>query len=710
MIFAATLFFAIHLVFQNRAVIRELKRATATVSKVDRATFGLHFERVSAELGKSPLLKHAWMEFLETLVRRELWPTGEVSNTAQPGEYFDLARLQEGHVSRRFHSSLPNLLVGFGLGVTFLGLAAGISLASGKLNLGDISALKSLLDGAFLSFGKSAAAIFCSLVFGRVDDWYQSKAEAALGELTKALEERLTLVTPERLALEQNAQTRELIDTLLKQTASLDAFAAQSATLLAQITTELRDQRMHGEDQAKDASRHHARMEAHAAEETRQARARLDVAAKNLDGTREQTRELSEQTTQLKHFNTDFANSVSGALETALERRISERLGPMLQAVIAELGGIRSERSSSNEKALQGLVSQFQSTLTGAAGSEMAGMAQTLSDLRGSLAEASAAMSEAHERASATSARMTTDAATTLTKTQEALGTQTAALSELIRTIATESGSSVTAVIERATAGMAKVLESSGASSATATAQMTELVAGMREAMNSQLATVTEMIHQASSTSQGAVRAHLTAAGDELARGTQQQTAALEASAAALTRATDTWASLIRGSEQLVERAGTTVQSFDSTGTQLTAISANLARTASSMDGAQAHLAVHAEATARSAAAMSAATKAIDESLQHARASWGEYERRFTGVDASLAQTFKSLDEGLASYAARVKEYLSEVDRSLGEAVNQLSSAISPLGEDLEALPDQVKRFADAVDRLGGGLQGGARR
>ena len=271
------------------AMIGELLAARQLIETMpeDKAVFRDRFGETSNALSKAPLLSHSWAEFVESLVPQRLWNYSEVANTLQPGEHFQLDDLLAPRIDRRFYSSLPNILVGTGLLVTFLGLAAGIHLASKGLVSASTAAqdlsdtFGALLGGAFLSFSKSAAGISCSIAFGLYDNFLLARADKALSGFTQGLEKRMTLVTQERLLVEV------------------------------------------------------------------------------LNHAHDQLREATEQTGQLKRFNTDLAVSVGQALDKVLETKVSQRFAPALQQVIDALSAIRSDRGAANENMMRGVVSEF---------------------------------------------------------------------------------------------------------------------------------------------------------------------------------------------------------------------------------------------------------------------------------------------------------------------------------------------------------------
>jgi uncharacterized phage infection (PIP) family protein YhgE len=151
-------------------------------------------------------MRHVWREYREHLAPSGAGSIPVVTTTKLPSEHFTLEALAAGRVPLRFFSSFSNMLVGFGIFGTFLGLAAGIHLVSQELS-GSAEELKGalggLLGGAFLSFLKSAVAILCSIVFTLTERHGIAALESAIDNVCKALDRRLRLQTPEQIAQEQ---------------------------------------------------------------------------------------------------------------------------------------------------------------------------------------------------------------------------------------------------------------------------------------------------------------------------------------------------------------------------------------------------------------------------------------------------------------------------------------------------------------------------
>jgi len=71
---------------------------------------------------------------------------------------------------------------------------------------------------------------------------------------------------------------------------------------------------------------------------------------------------------------------------------------------------------------------------------------------------------------------------------------------------------------------------------------------------------------------------------------------------------------------------------------------------------------------------------------------WQQYEKRFSGVDASLNEVFDRLSEGLASYCQQVNAFADELDKTTAGSVDKLSGAVAELRDALEGLEDWLPR------------------
>ena len=210
-----------------------LRRVTAALEPYDdERAFTGGFESYRSIVDEEPLLRHQWNEFVESLV----FPTqdsGEpLRNTSDPGQFLSNATLIVPQIHTRFFQSVPSQLTALGILGTFVGLAAGIALASGGLTSKDAdevtAALQRLLGGASLAFITSIFGIFWSLVFLMYERAQVSGLDRERQAWVTGLERRLRLVTLEELGLEQLREAKEQSAQLKKFNTDL-VFALESA-------------------------------------------------------------------------------------------------------------------------------------------------------------------------------------------------------------------------------------------------------------------------------------------------------------------------------------------------------------------------------------------------------------------------------------------------------------------------------------------------
>lgn len=90
-------------------------------------------------------------------------------------------------------------------------------------------------------------------------------------------------------------------------------------------------------------------------------------------------REAREQTAQLKSFSHELAIS----LGEVMSHRLTEVLGSTLLKLVESVEALRQEQRSTNQSAIEQMIAQFQTSLSGAAGREFQAMSETLRELTG---------------------------------------------------------------------------------------------------------------------------------------------------------------------------------------------------------------------------------------------------------------------------------------------------------------------------------------
>jgi hypothetical protein len=190
------------------------------------------------ELEKILGFGHAWSEFSECLVvpsaaGRE---TGDpIKNTLDPARYFNRESVVNSRMNLRYYDSLPGILTGLGILGTFMGLAAGISLAKEGLASTDTEQIKAsiqlLLGGASLAFVTSIAGLITSMTFVIIERYLVSQVGRSLTKWTQQLDRSLVRTTAEAVAVLQ-------LNQLEQQTGELKTFNTELAISIASALDE----------------------------------------------------------------------------------------------------------------------------------------------------------------------------------------------------------------------------------------------------------------------------------------------------------------------------------------------------------------------------------------------------------------------------------------------------------------------------------------
>ncbi|MBG57530.1 MAG: hypothetical protein CMK46_04485 [Porticoccus sp.] len=229
--------------FRLKPVISGVRKGIASLEAYNsEEEFASQFDEADEALRQNPILRHGWSEFKETLiVDPDLDPLA-IRNTRGSTDYFSRGQIVGNRLNIRFYSALPNLLTGTGILGTFIGLVAGIWLASKGLASDDTSivkdALNSLLMGASLAFMTSIVGLIASILFSWREKHWMHKLEILVRQWNEALESRLQRVTGESLASMQIVQSRQQTEILTQFTTDLafqiaDAFQEKISGSLA---------------------------------------------------------------------------------------------------------------------------------------------------------------------------------------------------------------------------------------------------------------------------------------------------------------------------------------------------------------------------------------------------------------------------------------------------------------------------------------------
>lgn len=157
-----------------------------------------------------------WNEFRETLIEDKKAVPPVLRNSVRPSSFFNLEDL---HFGPGFSRYLPGLFVTVGLFFTFLGLIAALRQITG-LSEASPEEMRASLDGllaaASAKFIMSLTGLLASIIFTIVLRILTGKVEQRIHVLCADLEDRLTFISLETLAMEQLEIARGQKDSFLE--------------------------------------------------------------------------------------------------------------------------------------------------------------------------------------------------------------------------------------------------------------------------------------------------------------------------------------------------------------------------------------------------------------------------------------------------------------------------------------------------------------
>ena len=216
-----------------KPLIRSLKLALSTIKDTtDSNSFFNDFTQIDDSLCKNQILCHIWNEFKESLILPS--PTTKnslIRKTQDSVFYFNEDSILYNKINMRLYNALPNYLTGTGILGTFIGLVAGIFLASQGLVSDDTQrmteSLQELLSGAALAFWTSIVGIVTSIVFSWREKAHTHKLNRMIHDFNIELDNRIEKIVPEQLAEKQ-------LEQLVHQTEYLEEFTTKVAFNIAE--------------------------------------------------------------------------------------------------------------------------------------------------------------------------------------------------------------------------------------------------------------------------------------------------------------------------------------------------------------------------------------------------------------------------------------------------------------------------------------------
>ncbi len=212
-LFAYLLKFGLLLPFRINSVARAISSAS------DRRGFTDRYDSIQSRIEKNPIVRGAWREFDETLVKPDANATdGVIANTVRPSVFLNAELARDRYFGLKMMPSLPGYFVGVGLLLTFIGLVLALDTAGKAVALGEGDAMqeatRQLLSVASFKFATSIAGLASSIILGIAFRSFSIRVENAFSRICEEAERMLLYRSPQSISVEIAANIREQRDYL----------------------------------------------------------------------------------------------------------------------------------------------------------------------------------------------------------------------------------------------------------------------------------------------------------------------------------------------------------------------------------------------------------------------------------------------------------------------------------------------------------------
>ena len=189
-----------------RNMITAIRGKEAMAQRIDEISANIEREKTNTARQS---VAEAWKEYRATLVIEETEHGYNLRNAVRPGTFFNLEDL---HFNAGFFRILPGLFIKVGLFLTFPGLISALASMVESVDGGaamDGGTMATLLNVASAKFIMSLIGLLCSIVFTIALRHGMGQIEGAVHRVNRAIEERLSYISLEEIALAQIRATRE---------------------------------------------------------------------------------------------------------------------------------------------------------------------------------------------------------------------------------------------------------------------------------------------------------------------------------------------------------------------------------------------------------------------------------------------------------------------------------------------------------------------
>ncbi|CAO4191861.1 anti-phage ZorAB system protein ZorA [Methylorubrum extorquens] len=649
------------------------------------------YDTLRERLERNALIGSAWGEFAETLV---VEPRA-VRNTIRPQSFINVGVARERLYGLKLMSSIPGYFVGLGLLLTFIGLVFALNKAAGSTGAGSAEemtrSLGELLSAATFKFGTSIAGLGSSLALALLFKSYAIWIETGFDGFCRDLEDRLVFYPPQAIAAEtktileaQRDQLKEINSerffTRLGDSVAPSVQAAMAAAV--QPMTESLNEAVGQLTQTSQTGleemlrRFQDNLQGSAGAELKQLAGTLNAMQGALEGVQR----------NLAGSGQDFSRQLSDAAAN-LDRLVSQagaNLGASADTSRALLEDVAQQLRATFEMANRQVEENLAASTRGAAGLIEESMGRVLGKLEAQTGEFG---------------RVIGAFQSALTAQAEGSARTAQAISE------SATGATRQAAQDAATAMRGAIGEVS-ASVTGAAAQAEQVMAQMATRLDTQMASLVEVV--------GTLQRTVASQAEESARAARESSAAASASAThsaqeaarAMQGTVDQVASSVTGAATQAEQV--MAQMTAQLHTQLAAFSDTVA-TLQKSAAAQAEESARAAREASAAAAASAA-QAAREAAETMRATMTGIVIEMRGSVETLSATLRTVE---TAFAGQVRQVDSVSARSretadvFGQVARSIQGASQPLVHTSERIAGAAESMAGSVHEAAGALRAG---
>jgi hypothetical protein len=555
---------------------------------------------------------------------------------ARSNERFD--GLVHLYADTRTLDAWPNIFVGVGLLLTFVGLALSLWNASRGAASGDIAVVKqsvtTLLEFSAVKFTTSLVALLCSILLSIVLRKQRHLAEVTLDKVARALEHSHPSITIERLAVYQLSDSFRDQQHRDNAAAMLAAFSESSP---------------------------------------------LQLAIQNVEDLLGQAR---EQTAQLQSFNSNLAIQLGEALDSKLQPML-QHLADRVELALRDMGGSIGD---TNQSALKSLLDSFVDELRGATKNDSAEVQRNLSELASTLGRTSSELSERMssvfsdvESTGERFAAMLNDASASfrgeMGRVQADVGSGLTDALAAIKASADQSSRQSETMLRQISAGADSFRSSVEGG---ATSFVSELDRGAKS-----IDTIVERLLQSTLHDVDAGFKRVNDATVPFSKAADQVRTAID---------------LLRVTETSVQSR---VADFTSAATAMMTSSSGLSDSVSkSVSRLTEGLGSSTERLTSSITTIAQQSEQAGSTLRDAiRETLSEYEKRFGSIDNELQNALTTIVETFASTYEAMRARVADIDQQMAQSINRLANFNETFGEHTEDLAHSVEKLSLTVAR-----------